>query len=144
MEKFFNGILLIGSDCFIKQTKEALTLIWETEEAWYNFVRGNIGVIQEGEQSGMHVYSKPPRFEVGKPTWSSTITWYSSAIVHDAYHSLLYQQKKIHYGRDAERKCMEVQMQYLKACDAPANEYEHVKRIYDTDYDYYSSEKRDW
>ena len=144
MEKQVDKLLLVGDEKFIQRTLRALQLIRATGEKWYVFIKENIGIIKMDQQSGIRVYTHPPVFEVGERTWSSSSTWYSSCIVHDANHSFLYRQGKRHSGRDAERACMELQLEYLQACGAPAHEIGHLTRLYQTDYDYYSSSTRDW
>ena len=144
MEKNIEGILLIGSANFVTKTEKTLNFIKVVSNNWILFIKENIGIIKEGEQSGITVYATPPTFTVAGPTWSSSVTWYASAIVHDANHSALYRKGSTYYGKDAERNCMELQLKFLKECNAPISEVNHLTKIYQTDYDYYTSSKRNW
>lgn len=117
---------------------------------------GAIGVIECVSQgSGMAAYEQPPRFKLGDKTRQSSTTWLAGSIVHDATHSKLYHDYKATHpdvnvdrnawtGEQAEAKCLEIQMEAMKAIDAPQKEIDAISRGLETKYWEVPLEKRTW
>ena len=85
----YGPLQLQGTAAFLQRTVEALSLLKERAPDAYEKVTRFGGVIAIGEHSGMWAYEEPPRYEVGEPTWSYSVTWYASTIADDATHSEL-------------------------------------------------------
>lgn len=114
--KNYNGFVIEGSENFIKRTVLALEKIQDGASEEYNVIQNNLGKIKLNEYSGMVAYDSPPTFLVG-PTAFEKTRLYALAIVHDAYHSKLYQDYKrqhpeervipneIYSGRKVEIEC---------------------------------------
>jgi len=75
------------------ETRTALKLLAHHTPYYFNRVVKYIGVIDcESGGSGMYAYENPPRFVVGDKQREAGIYWYTSVLVHDATHSMLYHQ----------------------------------------------------
>ncbi len=147
------SITIIGDDAFTDRTKVALSFIEKGAPESYMLVTNYIGVIQQYECSGMRAYDSPPTYHVGERTSNASVLWYASTIVHDAYHSKLYNDYlkergkpvpgEIWTGREPENACLSAQEDFLRAVNAPEKTIKHVRKMRDVDY--FSSEvKRDW
>jgi len=157
------SIEIIGTDRFISQTKMALSLLETLAPDAYNKVMTYVGVIEQGERSGMWAYEDPPRYEVNDSTAFYSITWYASTIAHDATHSELYHEYLAAYdgedvpadawgGVTAERFCLSYQLVVLKKIRGPRHEVKYLASLTgthcdmdgdgDCDWDDYNS--RDW
>ena len=145
-------IIIIGDDEFITKTQEALALIKEKSPKSYAIVTNYLSIIQRGEMSGIRSRAEPPTFYVGLRTAESQLSWYASAIVHDAYHSKLYRDYRKRHGepvprevyaeRTGEDACLTAQENFLRDVDAPEFMLRHIE---DGRYvDYFSSQTRDW
>lgn len=121
------GIEIRGSADFILRTKEALRMLGETQ--CFKQVQQYIDIIKEGQHSAMRGYDEKPTYEVGEPTWRSSPIWYAGTIVHDGYHSKLYQEAKAKSGgkepiadtwtgTEAEKKCLKYQLRALRELNA--------------------------
>jgi hypothetical protein len=121
---WFSGIEIVGRDEFVKRTWHALTLA--DPSPTFREVRLYLSGIREARRSGMLVRGPRPTFCVGEPTWRSDPMWYASCIVHDAFHAKLYRDGRRrflglsftpvreYHGKEAERKCMAVQLRALR------------------------------
>ena len=146
-------IIIIGDDEFIKNTKAALSHIEKDAPSFYELVTNYISIIRRGEASGMRAFDPLPTFQVGLKTSRTPLQWYASDIVHDAYHSKLYNDyvktsgrpvpSDIWTGREAENACLSVQEDFLKAVHATKNKIEHVRRGRNRDY-FSKKVKRTW
>ena len=137
--EYVNGIKLSGSEKFIEKTKRALALM---PAEYLDFAVDHLGEIFETEQSGVIPTHTPARFGVGKSTWSASLTWYASCIVHDANHVWLYRKGQPHSGKEPEARCMEKQIAFLEAIGGPKHEIEHLKNLIKTGYDYWSDRSK--
>ncbi len=152
-----------GSDEFVRQTQAALDLLAARAPDAYQKILTYVGVIGEGQHSGMWAYETPPRYEVGDPTAFSTLTWYASTIAHDATHSqLYYEYLRAHPGQAvpqeawadvaSERFCNSYQLDVLTRIGAPASEIEYLAGLsgdhcdvdHDGDCDWDDYDSRDW
>ena len=103
-----------------------------------------IGIIQQGAISGMEAYDNPPTFVVGDDSSQASVTWYASDIVHDAYHSKLYNDYLNVYGtpvpvgiwtgENAEMACLNLQISFLEEVGAPDSEIAYAKSLIGTDW----------
>ena len=119
-------------------------------------VRSYLGRIKQSEKSGMKAYAKPPTYEVGEITWSASTIWYAGTISHDAYHSFLYHQSKeendgiepnpeLWTGTEAERKCLEFQLQVLQELLADEHITKYIERLKsDPNYHRIDYKKKNW
>ncbi|MFW5440521.1 MAG: hypothetical protein ACKE5M_07525 [Methylophilaceae bacterium] len=93
-----NKIKIVGSDKFTTQTESALALLKDLAPTAFDKVQKYIGIIEQGEHSGMWAKEKPPRYEVNDTTSFFSVTWYAGTIAHDAVHSELYHEYKAKHG----------------------------------------------
>ena len=135
------GIVLRGSAEFITRTEKALALL--RGSAVFEEVRPFLAVIQQAKWSGVSAYRCKPMFFVGKPTWQADSLWYASGIVHEAYHMKLYHENRnksgflcFRYteptawaGKQAEQKCCEFQLRFLREAGADVGILEYVERL---------------
>jgi hypothetical protein len=126
-----------GDGAFTENTRAALVLIKESDTA-DEIVNNYVGVIKQGKTSGMAAQQTPPTFVVGEASYEASLTWYASAIVHDAYHSKLYHDylKNHDYvpynvwtGEEAEMACLEVQIEFLEEIGAPEYEIDYAESL---------------
>ena len=146
-------IIIIGDDEFIKNTKAALSHIEKDAPSFYELVTNYISIIRRGDMSGMRAFDPLPTFKVRINTSRTPLQWYASDIVHDAYHSKLYNDyvktsgrpvpSDIWTGREAENACLSVQEDFLKAVHATKNKIEHVRKMRTVDY-FSKKVKRTW
>jgi len=131
--KKLKAIEIVGDATFVENTKKALALIKKSPKA-YEIVTYYVGRIKQAPSSGMAAYLNPPTFNVGEATSTYSTTWYATCIVHDSYHSKLYNDyltthKSVPYNKwanyTAEMKCLEVQISFQKEIGAPKNELDH-------------------
>lgn len=159
----YGNIQINGSAEFITQTRAALTLLEQKDPKAFNKIQTYVGIIEQGEHSGMWAWEVPPRYEVGDLTAFFSITWYASTIAHDATHSELYAQYQISHpgqpvpqevfsGVEIERFCNGYQLEVLKHIDAPQSEIEYMSTLdgthcdvdNDGDCDWEDYQNRDW
>lgn len=152
-----------GSDAFVTQTRAALKLLSERAPDAYEKILAYVGVIEQGQHSGMWAFENPPRYEVGDPTAFSTLTWYASTIAHDATHSeLYYNYRSTHPGEPvpqeawadvrSERFCIAYQLFVATRIGAPVSETEYLAGLtgdhcdvdHDGDCDWDDYYARDW
>lgn len=133
-------IQVVGSMDFITQTCSALALLEQKDNAAFHKVQTYVGIIEQGEHSGMWSWETPPRYEVGDATAFSSLTWYASTIAHDATHAELYIEYQLaHPGEsvpedvyssvDIERFCNAYQREVLARLGAPQNEIDYVAAL---------------
>jgi len=154
---------ITGSEAFVQQTEAALALLESNAPDAYEKILTFVGVIGQGEHSGMWAFETPPRYEVGQATAFSTLTWYASTIAHDATHSeLYYVYRQSHPGQPipqeawadvaSERFCIAYQLDVAERIGAPASETEYLAGLtgdhcdvdLDGDCDWDDYYARDW
>jgi hypothetical protein len=159
----YQGIEIRGSTKFIKQTAAALALLEEKDPEAFTKIQTYVGIIEQGEHSGMWAWEVPPRYEVGDATAFFSVTWYASTIAHDATHSELYAQYQaahpgeivpddVYGGVEVERFCIGYQQEVAKRIDAPQSEIDYLSSLdgthcdldNDGDCDWEDYENRDW
>ncbi len=135
--------LVVGDSVFTSRTNNALNLLNEKSLSGWDVVCKYVGKIKQYHRSGMNVYAIPPTFEVGEDTFRASVTWYASAIAHDAYHSKLYFEylekhgsvpHEVWTGNDAEMQCLEFQIQILEEIGAPQSEIKYAKSLVGTNW----------
>jgi hypothetical protein len=152
-----------GSDAFVQQTQAALDLLEASAPDAHIKILTYVGVIEQGEHSGMWAFETPPRYEVGDATAFAGVPWYASTIAHDATHSeLYYTYRRDHPGeavpQDAwadmasERFCNAYQLDVLQRIGGSQFEIEYLAGLTgdhcdldddgDCDWDDYNA--RDW
>ena len=143
-ESTFGGIRLTGSPEFITQTRRALALLQAKAPGAFLKIQTYVGIIAEGQHSGMWVWEVPPRYEVGDPTAFYSVTWYASTIAHDATHSELYHNGQPWEGVEVEKFCDAYQLTVLKQIDAPQNEIDYLSGLDGTQCDVDGDGDCDW
>lgn len=120
-----NGIEIKGPEGFLEATLNALNLLRRKDPENYRMVRDYVGKIECVKRgSGVYMWERPPRFVVGEKTVEVPTRIYASSIVHDAYHSKLYNDAlhngrskaealEVSTGRKAELVCVKVQGESL-------------------------------
>jgi hypothetical protein len=134
---FVTTIEIRGDDAFIRQTREALHLLQQKAPDALAKIEAYVGIIEQGQHSGMWAYEEPPRFEVSDVTAYESVTWYAGAIAHDATHSELYHVYEEEHGpsvpydvwasAEAERVCIAYQVTVMEQIEAPEYEIESLR-----------------
>ena len=62
----YGGIKIKGNSEFIAQTRAALTLLEQKAPDAFIKIQTYVGIIEQGEHSGMWAWENPPRYEVGR------------------------------------------------------------------------------
>jgi hypothetical protein len=148
----YGAILITGSPEFIEQTRQALALLEALAPDAYLKVQTYVGIIAQGEHSGMWAWEEPPRYEVGDPTAFYSLTWYAATIAHDATHSELYHNGQEWQGVEVERFCNGYQRTVLEQIGGPQSEIDYLASLDGThcdvdgdgDCDWSDYENRDW
>jgi hypothetical protein len=159
----YGGIAVSGSPEFIQQTYNALWLLETLARDAFVKTQTYVGLIEQGERSGMAAYEDPPRYEVGDPTAFHSVTWYASTIAHDATHSELFHRylaehpgervpEDVWTGFEVERFCIAYQHDVAIRIGAPESETEYLAGLTGThcdvdgdgDCDADDYELRDW
>jgi len=159
----YGGIEIRGSAEFAAQTRAALTLLEEKAPEAFAKIQKYIGMIEQGEHSGIWAWEQPPRYEVGDATAFFSVTWYASTIAHDATHSELYTQYRAAHpgepvpegaygGVEVERFCINYQTKVAKKIAAPQSELDYLASLdgthcdldNDGDCDWEDYQNRDW
>jgi hypothetical protein len=133
----YGKIKIAGSTEFIARTRSALTLLEQKDTEAFTKVQTYIGIIEQGQHSGMWAWEDPPRYEVGDATAFSSLTWYASTIAHDSTHSELYTQyqnahpgeavpEDVFSGVEIEIYCNAYQLDVLRLIGAAQNEIDYM------------------
>ena len=143
----------------VEQTEAALAFLRDEAADYYDYANQYIGKILCLESgSGMKMGWDPPTFKVGLRTRDGeSPMWYAASIVHDACHSAQYHDwlaehpggrrvpRDIYSGRDAERQCMEIQVEAMIDLGVPAENLEtFVDDAMETGWWEAPSGERDW
>jgi hypothetical protein len=159
----YGGIKIVGTTEFVTQTRAALALLEQKDPQAFAKIQTYIGIIEQGDHSGMWAWEDPPRYEVGDATAFFSVTWYASTIAHDATHSELYvQYQRKHPGQpvpqqayssvEVEIFCNTYQLKVLQHIGAPENEVDYMATLdgshcdidKDGDCDVLDYQNRDW
>jgi hypothetical protein len=160
---FYGGIKIKGNSEFTAQTRAALTLLEQKAPDAFGKIQTYVGIIEQGEHSGMWAWEQPPRYEVGDATAFFSVSWYASTIAHDATHSELYTQYQAAHpgesvpedaygGVEIERFCIGYQLDVAKRIGAPQSEIDYLSTLdgthcdldNDGDCDWDDYQNRDW
>jgi len=141
----YNGISILGSDRFIKQTVRALEIIKDKSKKDHNKITKYLKSIQSAKFSGMDL--EKAQFNAGKPTvFGHSVDWYASSIVHDVHHFYLHSTKRLLWKqknfRRHEKLCITEQVRFLRKIGAPKYVINHCKGALKTKY--WEIEKRSW
>ena len=102
-----------------------MSLLRQKDPEHYQMIRDYLGKIECVKKgSGVYMWEHPPRFIVGEKSVEVPTRIYASSIVHDAYHSKLYNDAlhngsskaealEVSTGREAELACVKVQGESL-------------------------------
>lgn len=153
-------IIIDGSSDCVTRTYQALNLLKSKDIDHYNLAMTYIGKITcttSGAGTGMYAWEKPPRFQIGMDSVNASIPWYAGDIVHDAWHSKLYNDymatadpsvvyapNDIWTGETAELACIEVQYESLSAIGGSQAELDWLKEVAKTKYWEVPPDQRWW
>jgi hypothetical protein len=153
-------IVIDGSSDCVTKTYQALNLLKSKDIDHYNLVMTYIGKITcttSGSGTGMYAWEKPPRYQIGMTSVNAGIPWYASTIVHDAWHSKLYNDymatadpsvvyapNDVWTGETAELACLEVQYESLSAIGGSQAELDWLKEVAKTKYWEVPPDQRWW
>jgi len=151
----YGKVKINGDSGFITQTRAALALLEQKDPSAFNKTQTYIGIIEQGEHSGMWAWEDPPRYEVGDLTAFYSVTWYASTIAHDATHSELYAQYQAAHpgefvpdnaygGVEIERFCIGYQLEVSKRIEAPQSEIDYLSTLDGTHCDLDRDGDCDW
>jgi hypothetical protein len=159
----YGSIKINGNSEFVAQTRAALTLLEQKAPDAFTKTQTYVGIIEQGEHSGMWTWEQPPRYEVGDATAFFSVTWYASTIAHDATHSELYAQYQAAHpgqlvpdnaygGVEIERFCIGYQLEVSKRIGAPQSEIDYLSTLdgthcdvdHDGDCDWDDYRNRNW
>jgi hypothetical protein len=151
----YGNIKIAGNPEFVTQTRDALAILEQKDPEAFKKIQTYIGIIEQGEHSGMWAWEVPPRYEVGDTTAFFSVTWYASTIAHDATHSELYAQYQIAHpgepvpaevfsGVEIERFCIGYQLEVSKRIGAPQSEIDYLSTLDGTHCDVDRDGDCDW
>lgn len=128
-------ILIKGNKKFIRRTKEALNLLKEKDSLSYKVIIKNIESIYQGNKTYFDPFLNNKTAFV---TLSSDITWHASQILHEAYHSKLYNNAILenrnpiyaYSGYEAEMYCLTKQIECLRQIQSPKYLLEYAISFY--------------
>ena len=137
------------------QTRAALNVLEQKDPAAYKKIQTYVGIIEQGQHSGMWAWEQPPRYEVNDVTAFFSVTWYASTIAHDATHAELYAQyQAAHPGESVpedaygdvpiERFCIGYQLEVAKRIGAPQSEIDYLSTLDGTHCDVDHDGDCDW
>jgi hypothetical protein len=159
----YGGVKIKGNSEFVAQTRAALTLLEQKAPDAFEKVQTYVGIIEQGQHSGMWAWEQPPRYEVGDTTAFFSVSWYASTIAHDATHSELYAQYQAAHpgepvpddaygGVEIERFCIGYQLEVARRIGAPQSEIDYLSTLdgthcdvdHDGDCDWDDYQNRNW
>lgn len=148
------SIKIIGNNEFITQTEDALALLQNLMPNSFEKVQQYVGMIEQGEHSGMWAYEDPPKYVVSDTTAFFSVTWYAGTIAHDATHSELYHEYLNRYGFpvaddiwsgvSAEIFCIKYQIDVMEKINAPQFEIQYLNDLDGTHCDIDGDGDCDW
>ncbi len=146
-------ISIVGDSMYVEHIKKCLDLLATKSTQDYEFVIRYIGEVVKSRSSGIDVRSNPPSFKLSEKSAYYSLTWCSSILVHDAFHSFKHQER-IKLGQDylrnseqvfaEEREANARQINTLLAIDAPQWEINHMKKQDGRHGDVNKDGKYDW
>ncbi len=133
-----------GSARFKEQVHRAIGLLQQRDLIAYQVVTNNIGLIKEGDHSGMWAYTTPPVYVMSDVTAFYSVTWCAATIAHDSFHSKLYHDYQrshpgavpdsVWEGRTAELQCMTYQIDVMRKIGATDGEISYALTVASGDY----------
>ena len=134
----WDEITIIGDADFTRRTQEAIDLIKTGAPDLYEEILHYLGIVRQYYYSGMWFWLDPPEFRVGTPSYTASVIWYASIIIHDAIHSRqAYENPRtfddIHsqLWHDAEMEALEYQIKFFRLIDAPQSYINHIEHVRD-------------
>lgn len=147
-------IQIIGNEACVTETEQALRHLLTFSPVHSRYVHRHVGIIECVETgSGMYVEETPPRYAAGESTRNAGTIWYASSIVHDACHSQQYNEyrerhpdqtvpREVHFGRAAEAKCNDLQVEALRAIGGTEETIRYIERSLEREY--WNDSQRRW
>ncbi len=108
------GIAIEGSGDFVAEIQEALDLLQERAPGWYAYADAGLDKIKAvTEAYGTGVWVQHRTFNISPKHVEVGPIWLAGIIVHDACHVRQFEAGQIYYGLEAERACLEIQLDLL-------------------------------
>ena len=129
-------ITVLGSDQFQRRTSEALDrLPTEYRVLVHCWLKSILERSVDGHSGQNGTFVGAGMFYAGNsaseyqfdPDLSGQ--WYAAGLVHEAVHVREYRNGRPYYGRDGELTSLTVQLEVLKALDAPRSMTDQIERI---------------
>jgi len=138
-------IEIIGDQYCKDKVNEALDFMKDNSPKFYTKVITYVGVIECADRendSVVNLFEDPARVELINLNQIDTLTELSGVLVHEAHHSELHIQYRIqnksnevpaeiYSGRQAEEKCVNETIKFLKEVNAPADEIYFQENIFE-------------
>jgi len=108
-----DNIEIQGDKTFVNKTKSALSLLSRSKT--FQEIKKYLGRIKQipSDKMQMAAWEKPPTCEVGANT-ILTIKSYAAGLAHEACHSYLYHNNQEWRGKNAEEKCVQIEIKVLE------------------------------
>jgi hypothetical protein len=151
-----SNIVIKGDDNCRNQTFAALNLLNERDLEALKIVEKYIGTIECIDKgSGMYSWENPPRFVVGTVTMGGGTMWYAGSILHDSWHSKLYNDyhdahpndyvpAEIYSGETGETICVGHQYDTMVKLGADQGTLDWIKASLATKYWEVPYDQRSW
>ncbi len=133
------SVAIEGDRRFVQQITRALELLQSEAPEAFQLVHSYVGKIQQSPRSGMWAWKDPPTMTLADRTAHSSVTWCAGAIVHEAYHSMLYHSYKaangvpvpqdVWTGVEIERRAIGRQITVMVALGAPNDEIGYLGNL---------------
>jgi hypothetical protein len=121
----FHGVEIVGSERFVDQVRNALTLIRSQAPQDFEVIAASVQRVEEHDRSGMD--ASRSTCQLAPASAYASQTWCAGCIAHEAHHAKLSASPSYDYGEAAEeRECIEYQRAVLERIAAPASELEHL------------------
>ncbi len=108
------GFVVEGAATFVAQVRAALDRLQARAPQWYAYADSGLDKIKQvAESYGTGVWVHLRTFNVTPRHASAGEEWLASIIVHDACHVRQFEAGQLYYGLDAERACVQIQLEAL-------------------------------
>ena len=134
----WDEITIIGDANFTRRTQEAIDLIKTGAPDLYEEILHYLGIVRQYYNSGMWFWLDPPEFRVGTASYTASVIWYASIIIHDAIHSRQAYENPLTFNdihsqlwHDAEMEALNYQIKFFRLIDAPQRYINHIEHVRD-------------
>jgi hypothetical protein len=105
----WRGIYIIGDDQFVQRTIRAMEMV-EAGPSWaYDYIVTYLDYVrqqsvQRRARAGGHINVRTRTFYVYSNTYTSSVMWFASALVHEAVHARQFREYLESYGGTTPRR----------------------------------------